>query len=243
MIRIAVCDDEKIFVDLIGRMIKKEFEDHGYEIKIEGYLNGEALLAHHKIENFDLVFLDIIMPDMDGFSVARELTVSSHERTLIVFVTTENQLVYDSFDYHPFHFITKSDYGVLGERLKHVTNQLLNRLSDRTPICFHLFYNEKAYIFPQDIQFLKSKGNYMMIHKKDGTELQIRGSVDEIIGKLPERLFVRIHNRYIVNMNLIKKIDYSNASVLMVDNKEIAFSRSYKNLLIERYNDYLRNYN
>lgn len=242
MIRIAVCDDKKIFVDIISRTVKEEFRGRNIDFTTKNFYSGSEFLNKHKEENFDVVFLDIVMPDMDGFDVAKEI-VRISEKTLIVFVTTESSLVFDSLDFRPFHFIPKSSIDILTDRLKYVISKLEMQLIDSKSICFNLPYDEKKYLYPKDIVSIRSKANYYIINTKKKGEIQIRGRIDSAMLILPERLFARVHNRYIVNMCYIKKVDYPNLLVVMCDDTNVDISRSFKKDFMEKYNIYLRNYN
>lgn len=241
MIKIAVCDDKKIYVELISKTVSKEFKSHNIECTVKQYVSGDDFLSEHKKESFDVVFLDIVMPDMNGFEVAKEI-VKISDKTLIVFVTTESSLVYDSLDFRPFHFIPKSGHEVLIERLKYVVSKLVLSLVDRKSVCFNLPYDDKRYLYPKEIVTIRSKANYYIIRTDKNEEIQIRGKIDGAMELLPERLFARIHNRYIVNMTYIKKVDYPNLEITMNDGEEIDISRSFKKQFMEQYNNYLRNY-
>lgn len=242
MIRIAVCDDKKIFVDIISRTVKDEFRSRNIDFAINNFYSGSEFLNNHKAENFDVVFLDIVMPDMNGFEVAKEI-VRISEKTLIVFVTTESSLVFDSLDFRPFHFIPKSSVDVLTDRLKYIVSKLEIQLIDSKSICFNLPYDEKKYLYPKDIVSIKSKANYYIIKTKKKDEIQVRGKIDSAMSILPERIFARVHNRYIVNMSYIKKVDYPNLLIIMCDDTNVDISRSFKKDFMEKYNNYLRNYN
>ena len=241
MIKIAACDDNKVYVELIGKTVLQEFRSHNIECSVKQYKSGDEFLSQHKTECFNVVFLDIVMPDMNGFDVAKEI-VRISDKTLIVFVTTESSLVYDSLDFRPFHFIPKSGHEILVERLKYVVSKLVLSLVDRKSICFNLPYDDKRYLYPNEIVTIRSKANYYIIRTDKNEEIQIRGKIDNAMELLPERLFARIHNRYIINMSYVKRVDYPNSEATMCDGEEIDISRSFKKQFMEQYNSYLRNY-
>lgn len=241
MIKIAVCDDKKIFVDIISRVVKEEFKKRGIDVDISIFYSGIEFLNKHRTENYDIVFLDIIMPDMDGFEVAKEI-VHISQKTFIIFVTTESSLVFDSLDFRPFHFIPKDSVDVLVDRLKYVISKLENRLIDSKSVCFNLPYDEKKYLYPKDIVLIRSKANYFTVKTVQNEEIYVRGKIDNAVTILPERLFARVHNRYIVNMSYVKKVDYPNLLVIMHDDENVDISRTFKKDFMEKYNNYLRNY-
>lgn len=239
--KIAICDDKKVYLDILSRIVETEFEKLQINVEITTYMTGEAFLAHHKLDNYDVVFLDIVMPDMDGFEVAKEIRRISRD-TYVVFVTTESNLVYDSFDFRPFNFIPKGSIDNLNNRVTYVINKLAKDIEYNLPIKLDLPYDEVRYLKPKDILYVKSKANYINYVLCNSEVIQLRGKIDTAVQLLPSRLFTRIHNRIIVNMQHIVKIDYPNTSVLL-DNKEILeFSRAYKLPINEAYNNFMREF-
>ena len=73
MIRIAVCDDEVIFVRCLRDMVEALFEKQGMEFQCFVYTNAPELIQAHRKEEFQLLFLDIDMPEMSGMELAAEI--------------------------------------------------------------------------------------------------------------------------------------------------------------------------
>lgn len=230
MVRVAVCDDNKVFLEMLVRMVKEKLEEYNVANRITDYMSGTVFLEHHKKEPFDIVFLDIIMPDMDGFEVAKEIRKIS-EKTYIIFVTTERSLVYDVFDFEAFDFVPKDSFELLEGKLNRVINRLSEHLSAYMKICLDISLGEKKVIEPCKIVWVQSKGNYVDYVLITGEKLHIRGTIDSVLKILSPRLFARIHNRNIVNMMHIIRIDYPNNEVIMRDGQRIGISRKYKNEL------------
>ena len=114
MIRIAVCDDNKAFSDLISRLLTGVTESKGIEAAVTSYNSGRELIRDHGEKPYDVLFLDIDMPEINGFEVARSIRADS-TRAFIIFVTAKTGLVYESFDYQPFGFICKDSNTLEGE--------------------------------------------------------------------------------------------------------------------------------
>ena len=241
MVKVAVCDDNKVFLDMLCRMVGEKLEQCNVSHNIFGYMSGEVFLEHHKKDPFDIVFLDIIMPDMDGFEVAKEIRKIS-EKTYIIFVTTERSLVYDIFDFEPFDFVPKDSFELLDSKLTRVINRLSKYLSAYMKICLDIAFGEKRYVEPCEILWVQSRGNYVDYVLVTGDNLHIRGSLENVLKILSPRLFVRIHNRNIVNMSHIKRIDHPNNEVIMKDGEKISISRRYKNELDEMYKKFNRDF-
>lgn len=241
MILSAICDDNKVFLDTITTMVDKLMQEASIEHEIHKFLHGETFLTQHRSTPFDVVFLDIAMPDMNGFEVAKEIRRIS-ERTYIIFVTTESSLVYDSFDFQPFYFIPKVSMEHTKSRIARAVGKLAKHISANQPIRFDLPYGNTEFIFPDDIIIINSIKNYVNIVTSDGRTINIRSNTEETAKKLPAQLFARVHNRYIVNMKHIKWVDYPNALVYLSNGSAAKISRGYKKIFQDEYNNFLRNF-
>ena len=73
MIHIAICDDEEVFVEKIRSEARSVLETQDEDFEIFCYTDGNKLLTDYEAKKFDLVLLDIDMPDVDGFEVAEKL--------------------------------------------------------------------------------------------------------------------------------------------------------------------------
>ncbi len=241
MLRVAVCDDNKVTLDYLSNKIKSLLEKHSLEHLICSFSAGAPFIEAHQAQGFDVVFLDIAMPKMDGFQVAKEIR-QHNNKTYIIFVTTESSLVYDSFDFQPFYFVPKDDLDIMHSKLNHVIDKLSMHLASNKKICLDMPFGEKKYVEPENIVFISSKSNYLDFHTTQKDEIHIRGKLDDYAEKLPDLFFVRIHNRYIVNMKHINRIENAGAKVLLTNDIILDISRTYKKDFMEAYNLYLRNY-
>lgn len=240
MIRAAICDDEPTILDFLYVHISKEFNQKGVNTQIDKFNSGNEFLNAHKAEPFDVVFLDIKMPDIDGFEVAKELRDSS-DNTQIIFVTTEDGLVYDSFDYQPFWFISKTNPEILKTKLKTVIQKLTDKMAQNRKICLKLPRGEERYIYSDSILYIFSQSNYLNIVRESET-ISIREKINVFFENLPQQTFVRIHNRYVVNMQQIAAVDCTDYKIVL-KNEEVQYvSRAYKSSFLEHYNLFQRNF-
>lgn len=241
MLRIAIVDDKKIFLDIMKRKTVNIFNEYEIDFTVCDFNNGESFLREHKQEVFDVVFLDIIMPQNNGFKVAQEIRRKS-TKTYIIFVTTEDQLIYDSFDFQPFFFLPKDKVEIFDVRLEHTIERLLIHMSVNKSLTLELPRGEKIVVSPSDIVFIGSKSNYIIYLLTDKRELYVRKKLDSTLLTLPESLFVRIHNRYIVNLKHITRIDYSNSICYLDIGGTLPISRTYKQSLEMSYLKYLEEF-
>lgn len=238
--KVAVCDDNKVMLEFLSRYIAETLKSYNVPFEIRNFARCKEFVEQHKDTPFDVVFLDIKMPDIDGFEAAKSVREIS-EKTYIIFVTTESGLVYDSFDYHPFYFIPKGKIEILKSKLKSVIGKLVEQLKDNYAICFDLPYGAKKYVKTGEIIYVASKSNYIDIVCKSDV-IHIRRKLDDMLNELPPRLFARINNRIVVNMGSVCRVDNTRMKVMLYNETELNISRTYKTEFSEKYNIYLRNF-
>ncbi len=251
MIRSAICDDEPTILDYLYIHISKEFKRQGTDTHIDKFTSGKDFLNAHKTEPFDVVFLDIRMPDIDGFDVAAELRKLS-EKVYIIFITTENMLVYDSFSFQPFDFIPKTmpseksdnenKRAFLEQHIRSAIERLIPRFALNKQICIELSHGEKAFVLPSDIRLIRSVGNYVEYSILERGIVKQRKKLDDVEAELNKQLFLRVHKSYIVNMKFVKKISFSKSTIIMDDDSLITISKSQRKQAETAYVKYLRSF-
>ena len=99
---VFICDDESRILSDITEKVKSELA--GAEISM--FSNGVKLLERLSEARCDILLIDIDMPEFNGLEIAERLGALS-EKPLLIFVTSHDELVYDSLQFHPFGFVRK----------------------------------------------------------------------------------------------------------------------------------------
>ncbi|MDE6635378.1 MAG: response regulator, partial [Lachnospiraceae bacterium] len=102
MLSIAVCDDEIIECGNMAGRIKKILGDMKISCMVRQYNSARELL--HASEKFDIVFLDIIMRDLDGMKAAHIFRKMAFDKILI-FVSSSREYVFEAYDVEAFHYL------------------------------------------------------------------------------------------------------------------------------------------
>lgn len=197
---IAVCDDEGKILEEIAAFIEKDFPGN----KVQTFSDGETFLAAVRAapeSEPELLLLDIDMPGMTGMELADELT-SEKVRTLIVFVTAHDELVYDSFKYHPFAFVRKK---FLQEELRNVLQDCQKEIDGRTSKKRFVFQNgsQMVNLAQSEILYFEGQANYLAIHTVDG-EYRMRSTMSAVEKELGDSGFLRIHKGFLVNLEHVR---------------------------------------
>ena len=198
--KIAVCDDEYKILEEIAAFIEKEFPGN----KVQTFSDGQVFLSSVRAApdaEPDLVLLDIDMPGMSGMELAAELT-SEKVRTLIVFVTAHDELVYDSFKYHPFAFVRKK---FLQEELRNVLQDCQKEIDGRKSKKRFVFQDgsQMVNLAQSEILYFEGQANYLAIHTVDG-DYRMRSTMTAVEEELGDSGFLRIHKGFLVNLEHVR---------------------------------------
>ncbi|MCL2053913.1 MAG: LytTR family DNA-binding domain-containing protein [Oscillospiraceae bacterium] len=241
MMRVAICEDDTVMLKKLCGLVKKNFKINKIEVEIDSYQLGEDTLKHHRQKLFDLLFLDLIIPDIHGFDIAKYARQISG-KTLIVFITTADELVYSSFDFNPFSFIPKLSYEFIEKRLAHVIKNVAAHLRQVEKVVLTLPFGEKKSVPIGDITYIKSDNNYInYVMGEEEESITVRETVSAAAERLAGYGFVRIDNRVIVNLKYVRRIDYHNHEVILSrSGQAFKISRRRKKDVDDAYIRYLK---
>lgn len=233
---LAICDDDILLCANLRRKLAA-FDTGGNKLLVDEYHSGEELLKGACRCNYDAVFLDLYMEGMSGFDTAKALAERKSEAR-IIFLTSNESLVFDSFEYKPFYFLRKENYTeVLPKvmaRLKTVLNQNGTFLLDGK--------NEKESIAVSSICYVASDKHNVVIYTPKYS-YEVRKTMTETSKQLEPYDFVRIHKQYLVNLKYVKKVNMRDETVLLMNDTVLDMSRRCKDTVLERFTQYQRNMN
>lgn len=237
MIRAIIVDDESSAI----RSLKWEIEKfcHGIEVS-NFYTNPIDAIEGINLLKPDCVFLDIEMPEMDGFRLLRHLQYRDFE---LVFTTAYDNYAIKAFKQEAIDYLLKpvdtddllaavekirqkKAKNLIGEQLKKMIANLRPREDHKIPLSFA---NKTLYVNTGDITYCKSDGNYTEVNLRDGQQEVISKKlkdVEELIGSMN---FVRVHHSYLVNIDYIREyIKIDGQYLILEDGSNIPVSRSKK---------------
>ena len=199
MIHIAVCDDDACFVKEVSRQIADILNGAQIPYTLSAFSNGIQLLENGP---FDLVFLDVEMPNMDGIETARRLQTQENH-CYLVFLTAYRQYVFAAFDVEASHYLIKP---IQPEKLQEVLLRLARRLQTETGRCVAVRQGGILRRIPlETIHFIEVLDRKVYLHT--GKEVyDFYGKLERFEGELPEDFF-RCHRSYIVNFQYVRRYD------------------------------------
>lgn len=226
--KIAVCDDDKPFAEKTAGMISALLDDRE-TCSITLCVSGEELIKKHETENFDIIFLDIMMGGMNGMEAAKKIR-SSDTRTIIVFLTNYQEFAAQGYEVGAFRYLVKNQpTGFYEEQFRSALDEYY-----RNHKMFEIISkNVRSYIFLSEILFFEVLSKQITVHTVNGS-YEYPGKLSDIEAQLlNDRFFVKSHKSCLVNVRAIGSINKND--VIMKNGARVPLSRGCKKMLVERY--------
>lgn len=233
MLKIAICDDENLFLIEFKSIIKDICANEKIEYVINTYNSGYFAIDNYN--KYDLIFLDIDMPNLDGIAVAGQINKLKGNLDIpyIVFVTSKDNLVFDALKQFPYSFIRKAHFK---DDIKSCILSINKKLADKAIRYPVKIGRNKLFLNLDNIIYIEKDKNYVIFHTTDN-QYKERSNIDEKLSDLSSRDFIRTHIGYLVNMKYIKEI--TNTEVILLDGTKIPISKSYKQSVKDIYFDWM----
>lgn len=198
--RIAIVEDEEAAYEHLAGLIEEYQKETSHEISYVRFDNGLKLIEGYKPE-YDLIFLDIDTPFLNGIKASQELRkIDSSVNT--VFVTNLKQYALKGYQVNALDFFIKP---VRYLDLKNLLNRLIKKriMTGKSVV----IRNQKGIfrINVQDITYLEVLKHYVIYHTIEG-EYSFYGSLDAEIKRLPTELFSFCNKCYYVNLSYVEKV-------------------------------------
>lgn len=182
---------------------------------------------------FDILLLDIDLPDKSGIDFANDY-IKIYPNTKIIFISSHNELVFDSFKVHPYNFIRKENIDI---ELNDTLLELLDLLKMHKKEIVLNNKDNTTIIQQSDIIYIESFKHYCYIYTKRTTEpYKIRTNMRQILEDL-NFCFYRINRSYIINLNEIKQI--KNGRVILKNDMEVTLQRGQIKKFLNTYDHFL----
>ena len=220
MVAIAVVDDDAEARELLGGYITRFAGERGTDAQITGFTDAAELLHHYK-PDYDIIFLDIEMAQVDGIKAAQVIR-ETDPSTVIIFVTNMAQLAIKGYEVEALDFVVKPvDYFSFDM----VMRKALQRISRRKTQTIRLVTRDAMQVVPiERIDYVEVQDHYVTYHTADGDHT-VKGTLGQAEQTLAAGNFMRCNRWYLVNIDNITAID---GNTITVGGNRIEVSRSKK---------------
>lgn len=187
--KIAICDDERIFTDIFREKLEMTAEKCGIECTVSAFLNGAEMIS--MLNRFDAVFLDVDMPGLSGEETA-EYIIGLEKALPIIFVTNHDDFVFSSFRYRPFGFLRKR---YIDSELEDIIKRLDKYLAEIERCYTFNSHNKLISVRLNDINYIEVYGHETLVHTANAV-LATSKALSAIEKELSEYGFIRTHKSY-----------------------------------------------
>jgi two-component system, LytTR family, response regulator len=245
-IKSLIVDDEPLARERIREMLKVD-----PEIEIVGECgNGQGAVKAVQENPPDLIFLDVQMPEMDGFAVME--AINKYANPIVIFVTAFDQYAVQAFEVYALDYLLKpfdrerfekalqrAKSQIQREKSKDMNQKIfamLEELKGKPAYIERVVIKSEGHVFflrTDDIDWVEAEGNYVCLHTGKKTHL-LRETITTLESELDPKKFLRIHRSTIVNIDRIQELHswfHGDYRVVLQDGTQLTLSRNYRDRL------------
>ena len=220
MLTIAIVEDDEGYSKLLQRFVKKYGEETGETFRISAFPDGLSFLADYDA-GYNVVFMDIEMPFLDGLKTSRKLRAIDQNASLI-FVTNMAKYAVSGYEVDAMDFIVKPvDYFNFSLKFEKAVRIQKKRASSIVIVSTE---DGMVRLNASDIMFVESCLHFVIYHTDKG-DMRARASMKDTEKKFAGMNFVRCNNSFLVNLARVDKVT---ADAVTIGEHELAVSRSKK---------------
>lgn len=200
MVEIVICDHDSAFADQLFEKIHKEFKQHNIEIKANCLSDGSELMRNYD-PNVQLYFLDAQLPEISGLDAAMQIR-KKNPSAVIIFVSSYEKAVFESFRCQPLRFIRKKR---LSEELPEAIQEFVNRIRTEKPSALIRTNVGEMWIRISELIYVESNSHYLNFHCMK-MSYRVHGMLSDYYEKLKPFFFIQPSKNFLVNCSYITDI-------------------------------------
>lgn len=222
MLRIAICDDEESCLKDIKRMLENWSSDTFSQLEIDCFDNGDSLIKKSETEQYDIIFLDIVMPLLNGMDVARELR-NRDKTAKIIFLTSSPEFALESYSVKATDYCIKP---IQYKRIKEVMNDCASVIRKEPESLTLKTVGGYQKIYLHEIEYIEAQNKHVFFYLKYDKSVEVIQPLYTFETSLSDsKGFFKCHRSYIV---YIPNVDYfSNTEIKTKSGRCIPIARGY----------------
>jgi DNA-binding LytR/AlgR family response regulator len=195
MIRIAIVEDEDIFISQLQQYLQDYQKETGEDIVVKGYRDGDGIIADYKAQ-YDIILMDIQMKFVDGMTAAEEIRKMDSE-VIIIFITNMTQYAIRGYEVGALDYILKPvNYFVFKQKIGRACARVKKKQKQ------HVVVPVKGgvqRIAVSDIYYIESEGHNQIYHTSEG-DFVSTATMKSVEESLADMNFSRGNKGYLINL-------------------------------------------
>lgn len=231
MIRIAIVEDEEIYIDKLEQYLKQYQEETGEKFELTVYRDGDEITSKYKAQ-FDIILMDIQMKFMDGMSAAEEIR-RQDSQVIIFFITNMTQYAIRGYEVDALDYILKPvTYFTFSQKL----NKAIERIKSRKT-CFVTIPMKGGFrkMDINEIYYVESQSHMLLYHTQREI-LTCRGNMKETENLLASHGFFRVNKGHLANMKYVDTVLEGNC---MIHGESLPIARARRKPFMDALSAYI----
>jgi len=225
MLKLCILDDEPVQTTILNKMLSDYFTEQKMTFEVEIYHSSSDFLDtwNGSANKYHIYFLDVLMPDINGIQVAKE--IRKQDKTAhIIFLTSSPEYALESYEVKAHNYLLKP---LQKEKLCSTLSELLG--TGQLPLAKQLQITSSGVIrnIPyRNIVYVEVRRNKLLLMLNTGEKVETYSTITEMESLLQEEeIFTRTHRSFIINMQYIK--EFSMTAIRLRPDYDIPVSRTY----------------
>ena len=222
--RIAICDDEALFLRKEEQFVSDILSDKGIDYCIDTFCTDQEVMELEKrIYQYIVILLDVNMENVNGIEIARKIREHNKE-IYIAFVTAYIDYALEGYKLDAIRYLLKGDDMYFREELSECFEAVLERRQYKEDKKKFKFIEGARSVFLNDIVYIESQLHKLKFFMKDNNIYTQYGTLNNLESEIKEFGFLRVHQSYLVNLEHIKNIHKNH--ILVTGDTDIIIPRS-----------------
>lgn len=205
MITVYLCEDNKILLQKYKNKIYSLAQRHNTLVTIKTFISGEQLLFYmeRKLDEPDIVYMDVLMGKLNGIETAKKLRASGCQAELI-FLSSSEKYVFDSFDASPLHYIVKDNTeNIKFEKILLCALTIVKHKNKEFFVCRNGGVSKRIPVHAI---------SHFEVHNRittvfyNGTSFNFYSTIEKLEQEFADKAFVRCHRSILVSLNHIDEM-------------------------------------
>lgn len=233
MLRVAVAEDNPKDRERLLSFLKKYGEEKDVQIEVAEYTDGSELLDQYR-PCYDVIFLDVEMPQMDGMKAAEKIR-ETDEEVILIFIANMAKYAIRGYEVQALDYVLKpvkyEAFTVKMDKVKRLAEKKKDKsISIKTGTATHR-------LLLSHIQYVEVVQHLLIFHTEDG-DFSTRGVLKDVEAVLEENGFYKCNKCYLVNLRHVRSV---HDGMVLVGNDQLQVSRARKKAFAEAVADYIGN--